>query len=141
MVTNCRRKNISWRSWNWICTFWKGLRFQLIEGRAMAKWHQNLLKTWKRSLQKTSVTNGTIRTNKSYWRSSRNCSRVLSNQDEVKKLSDQVVAELLELFKENKSTTKESYLWRIYCFVLRINSKNWLYLSVKKFFFGALYFN
>jgi hypothetical protein len=33
------RKTISW-SRNWICTFWKGLRFQLIEGRAM-KWHQN----------------------------------------------------------------------------------------------------
>jgi trigger factor len=34
--------------------------------------------------------------------------RVLSNQDEVKKLSDQVVAEkLLELFKEKAITTKE----------------------------------
>jgi trigger factor len=34
--------------------------------------------------------------------------RVLSNQDEVKKLSDQVVAEkLLNCLKKNKSTTKE----------------------------------
>jgi trigger factor len=46
--------------------------------------------------------------------------RVLSNQDEVKKLSDQVVEKLLELFKEKaKPTTKEVTLRRIYCCVLR----------------------
>jgi trigger factor len=36
--------------------------------------------------------------------------RVLSNQDEVKKLSDQVVAEIVELFKEKANpTTKVTY--------------------------------
>jgi trigger factor len=50
-------------------------------------------------------TNGTIRTNKPTDEEVQGIvARVLSNQDEVKKLSDQVVAEkLLELFKEKQT--------------------------------------
>jgi hypothetical protein len=101
MVTNCRRKTISWGNWIHVM-FWKGLRFQLIEGRAMAQSDIKItLRTWKRSLQKTS---------EHKWHNTDKqptdeevqgiVARVLSNQDEVKKLSDQVAEKLLELFKE-----------------------------------------
>jgi trigger factor len=136
MVTNCRREKLSPEEEDWICTFWKGLRFQLIEGRAMAQSDIKItLKTWKRSLQKHQNTNGTIRTNKPTDEEVQGIvARVLSNQDEVKKLSDQVVAEkLLELFKEKQIQQLKKLLMTNLLLVLRrINSKNWLYLSVKR---------
>ena len=90
----------------------KGLRFQLIEGKAMA---QSDIKITFEDLK--SFTTKSIRqqmaqfgqTNPTDEEVQGIVARVLSNQDEVKRLSDQVVAEkLLELFKEKaKPTTKE----------------------------------
>jgi hypothetical protein len=70
-------------------------------------------------------------------RSSRGGTRFVK-QDEVKKLSDQVVAEIIKLFKEKtKSTTKE--LLMIYCYVLRINSKIDIYRRSKKILWKLLF--
>jgi trigger factor len=90
----------------------KGLRFQLIEGRAMA---QSDIKINFEDLKAFTTKN--IRTQMAQYGQTNPTdeevqgivARVLSNQDEVKKLSDQVVAEkLLELFKEKANpTTKE----------------------------------
>ena len=90
----------------------KGLRFQLIEGKAMA---QSDIKITFEDLK--SFTTKSIRqqmaqfgqTNPTDEEVQGIVARVLANQDEVKRLSDQVVAEkLLELFKEKaKPTTKE----------------------------------
>jgi len=90
----------------------KGLRFQLIEGRAMA---QSDIKITFEDLK--SFTTKSIRqqmaqfgqTNPTDEEVQGIVARVLANQDEVKRLSDQVVAEkLLELFKEKANpTTKE----------------------------------
>ena len=87
----------------------KGLRFQLIEGRAMA---QSDIKITFEDLK--SFTTKSIRqqmaqfgqTNPTDEEVQGIVARVLANQDEVKKLSDQVVAEkLLELFKEKANPT------------------------------------
>lgn len=90
----------------------KGLRFQLIEGKAMA---QSDIKITFEDLK--SFTTKNIRqqmaqfgqTNPTDEEVQGIVARVLSNQEEVKRLSDQVVAEkLLELFKEKANpTTKE----------------------------------
>jgi trigger factor len=90
----------------------KGLRFQLIEGRAMA---QSDIKITFEDLK--AFTTKAIRqqmaqfgqTNPTDEEVQGIVARVLSNQEEVKRLSDQVVAEkLLELFKEKANpTTKE----------------------------------
>jgi trigger factor len=90
----------------------KGLRFQLIEGRAMA---QSDIKITFEDLK--SFTTKNIRqqmaqfgqTNPTDDEVQGIVARVLSNQEEVKRLSDQVVAEkLLEVFKEKANpTTKE----------------------------------
>ena len=90
----------------------KGLRFQLIEGKALA---QNDIKITFEDLKAFTTKN--IRqqmaqfgqTNPTDEEVQGIVARVLSNQDEVKKLSDQVVAEkLLEIFKEKANpTTKE----------------------------------
>ncbi|MEO8254867.1 MAG: trigger factor [Flavobacterium sp.] len=90
----------------------KGLRFQLIEGKALA---QNDIKITFEDLKAFTTKN--IRqqmaqfgqTNPTDEEVQGIVARVLSNQDEVKRLSDQVVAEkLLELFKEKANpTTKE----------------------------------
>ncbi|WP_035669953.1 trigger factor [Flavobacterium sp. 83] len=90
----------------------RGLRFQLIEGRAMATSDIKItfedLKTFttksiKQQMAQFGQTNPTDEEVQGI------VARVLSNQDEVKRLSDQVVAEkLLELFKEKANpTTKE----------------------------------
>ena len=90
----------------------KGLRFQLIEGKALAQ--SNIQINFEDLKQFTSAT---IRqqmaqygqTNPTDAEVESIVARVLSNQDEVKKLSEQVVAEkMLQLFKEKASpTTKE----------------------------------
>lgn len=90
----------------------KGLRFQLIEGKAMA---QNNIQITFEDLK--SFTTNLIRQQMAQFGQSNATdeevqgivARVLSNQEEVKKLSEQVVAEkLLEVFKEKaKPTTKE----------------------------------
>ncbi len=90
----------------------KGLRFQLIEGKALS---QNDIKITFEDLKSFTIKN--IRqqmaqfgqTNPTDEEVQGIVARVLSNQDEVKRLSDQVVAEkLLELFKEKANpTTKE----------------------------------
>jgi trigger factor len=90
----------------------KGLRFQLIEGRALA---QSDIKITFEDLK--SFTTKNIRqqmaqfgqTNPTDEEVQGIVARVLSNQEEVKRLSDQVVAEkLLEVFKEKANpTTKE----------------------------------
>ena len=90
----------------------KGLRFQLIEGRAMAQSDIKItfedLKTFttkniRQQMAQFGQTNPTDEEVQGI------VARVLSNQDEVKRLSDQVVAEkLLEVFKEKANpTTKE----------------------------------
>lgn len=90
----------------------KGLRFQLIEGRAMAQSDIKItfedLKTFttkniRQQMAQFGQTNPTDEEVQGI------VARVLSNQEEVKRLSDQVVAEkLLELFKEKANpTTKE----------------------------------
>ena len=90
----------------------KGLRFQLIEGKALS---QNDIKITFEDLK--SFTTKNIRqqmaqfgqTNPTDEEVQGIVARVLANQDEVKRLSDQVVADkLLELFKEKANpTTKE----------------------------------
>ena len=90
----------------------RGLRFQLIEGRAMAT---NEIKVTFEDLKAFTTKN--IRqqmaqfgqTNPTDEEVQGIVARVLSNQEEVKRLSEQVVAEkLLELFKEKANpTTKE----------------------------------
>ena len=90
----------------------KGLRFQLIEGKAMA---QSDIKITFEDLK--SFTTKSIRqqmaqfgqTNPTDEEVQGIVARVLANQDEVKRLSDQVVADkLLQVFKEKANpTTKE----------------------------------
>ena len=90
----------------------KGLRFQLIEGKALAQ--SNIQITFE---DLKSFTSNAIRqqmaqfgqTNPTDEEVQGIVARVLSNQDEVKKLSDQVVAQkMLDLFKEKaNATTKE----------------------------------
>jgi trigger factor len=90
----------------------KGLRFQLIEGRALAQ--SNIQITFE---DLKSFTSNAIRqqmaqfgqTNPTEEEVQGIVARVLSNQEEVKRLSDQVVAaKLLEVFKEKANpTTKE----------------------------------
>ncbi len=90
----------------------KGLRFQLIEGRALAQ--SNIQITFE---DLKSFTSNAIRqqmaqfgqTNPTDEEVQGIVARVLSNQEEVKRLSDQVVAaKLLEVFKEKANpTTKE----------------------------------
>lgn len=90
----------------------KGLRFQLIEGKALA---QNDIKITFEDLKAFTAKNIRIQmaqfgqANPTDEEVDGIVARVLSNQDEVKRLSDQVVAEkLLELFKEKANpTTKE----------------------------------
>lgn len=90
----------------------RGLRFQLIEGRAMASTDIKItfedLKTFttkniRQQMAQFGQTNPTDEEVQGI------VARVLSNQDEVKRLSDQVVGEkMLELFKEKANpTTKE----------------------------------
>ncbi|OOV29046.1 trigger factor [Flavobacterium sp. LM5] len=90
----------------------KGLRFQLIEGRAMAQ--SNIQITFEDL--KTFTTNAIKQQMAQFGQANASdeevqgiVARVLSNQEEVKRLSDQVVAaKLLELFKEKANpTTKE----------------------------------
>ena len=90
----------------------KGLRFQLIEGRAMATSDIKItfedLKTFTtKSIRQQMAQFG--QTNPTDEEVQGIVARVLSNQDEVKRLSDQVVGEkILELFKEKANpTTKE----------------------------------
>ncbi|WP_338408051.1 trigger factor [uncultured Flavobacterium sp.] len=93
----------------------KGLRFQLIEGRAMAQSDIKItfedLKTFTaKSIRQQMAQFG--QTNPTEEEVQGIVARVLANQEEVKKLSDQVVAEkLLELFKEkaNPTTKKVTY--------------------------------
>lgn len=90
----------------------KGLRFQLIEGKALA---QSNIKINFEDLKQ--FTSATIRQQMAQYGQANPTdaevesivARVLSNQDEVKKLSEQVVAEkMLQLFKEKANpTTKE----------------------------------
>ncbi|KDN54410.1 trigger factor [Flavobacterium seoulense] len=90
----------------------KGLRFQLIEGKALS---QNDIKITFEDLKEFTARNIRVQmaqfgqTNPTDEEVQGIVARVLSNQDEVKRLSDQVVAEkLLELFKEKANpTTKE----------------------------------
>jgi trigger factor len=90
----------------------KGLRFQLIEGRALAQSNIQItfedLKTFtakniRQQMAQFGQTNPTDEEVQGI------VARVLANQEEVKRLSDQVVAEkLLEIFKEKANpTTKE----------------------------------
>ncbi len=90
----------------------KGLRFQLIEGKALAQSNIQItfedLKTFtsnaiRQQMAQFGQTNPTDEEVQGI------VARVLSNQDEVKRLSDQVVAaKLLEVFKEKaNATTKE----------------------------------
>jgi trigger factor len=90
----------------------KGLRFQLIEGRAMAQSNiqinfEDLKSFTTKSIRQQMAQFG--QTNPTDEEVQGIVARVLSNQDEVKRLSEQVVAEkLLELFKEKANpTTKE----------------------------------
>ena len=87
----------------------KGLRFQLIEGKALAQ--SNIQINFEDLKQFTSAT---IRQQMAQYGQANPTdaevesivARVLSNQDEVKKLSEQVVAEkMLQLFKENANPT------------------------------------
>jgi trigger factor len=90
----------------------KGLRFQLIEGKALAQSNIQInfedLKSFtsvsiRQQMAQFGQTNPTDEEVESI------VARVLSNQDEVKRLSEQVVAEkMLQLFKEKANpTTKE----------------------------------
>ncbi|MFM9825896.1 trigger factor [Flavobacterium sp.] len=90
----------------------KGLRFQLIEGKAMAQSNiqitfEDLKSFTTKSIRQQMAQFG--QTNPTDEEVQGIVARVLANQDEVKKLSDQVVAEkLLEVFKEKANpTTKE----------------------------------
>jgi trigger factor len=90
----------------------KGLRFQLIEGKAMAASNIQItfedLKAFTTSAIKQQMAQFG-QTNPTDEEVQGIVARVLSNQDEVKRLSEQVVAsKLLELFKEKANpTTKE----------------------------------
>ncbi|MET0759837.1 MAG: trigger factor [Flavobacterium sp.] len=93
----------------------KGLRFQLIEGKALAQ--SNIQITFEDL--KTFTTNAIRQQMAQFGQANPTdaevqgiVARVLSNQDEVKKLSDQVVGEkMLNLFKEkaNAKTKEVSY--------------------------------
>jgi trigger factor len=90
----------------------KGLRFQLIEGKAMAQsdikiTFEDLKSFTTKNIRQQMAQFGQI--NPTDEEVQGIVARVLSNQEEVKRLSDQVVAEkLLELFKEKANpTTKE----------------------------------
>ena len=90
----------------------KGLRFQLIEGKALAQSKIQLnfedLKAFTtKSIRQQMVQFGQL--NPTAEEVEGIVARVLSNHDEVKRLSDQVVAEkMLDLFKEKANpTTKE----------------------------------
>jgi len=90
----------------------KGLRFQLIEGKAMAQSNiqitfEDLKAFTTRSIKQQMAQFG--QTNPTDEEVQGIVARVLSNQEEVKRLSEQVVAEkLLEVFKEKANpTTKE----------------------------------
>lgn len=90
----------------------RGLRFQLIEGRAMATsdikvTFEDLKSFTTKSIRQQMAQFG--QTNPTDEEVQGIVARVLSNQDEVKRLSDQVVGEkMLELFKEKANpTTKE----------------------------------
>jgi trigger factor len=94
MVANCWREKLSPEEAEVeYAKSERGLRFQLIEGRAMAQSDIKItfedLKAF--TTKKYPSTNGTIRTNKLDEEVQGIVARVLSNQDEVKKLSDQVV--------------------------------------------------
>ena len=93
----------------------KGLRFQLIEGKALAQnniqitfddlkaFTQNAIKQQMAQFGQTNPADQEVESI---------VARVLSKQEEVKKLSDQVVAEkMLQLFKEkaNAKTKEVSY--------------------------------
>jgi hypothetical protein len=111
-------KKLSQKKLKWNMHVLKRLRFQLIEGRAMAQSDQNhfedLKFTTKISVSKWHNSDKQILLTKKF----KIVARVLSNQDEVK-LSDQVAEKLLELFKEKANNYKRSDLRRIYCCVLR----------------------
>lgn len=90
----------------------KGLRFQLIEGKAMAQSNiqitfEDLKAFTTRAIKQQMAQFG--QTNPTDEEVQGIVARVLSNQEEVKRLSEQVVAEkLLEVFKEKANpTTKE----------------------------------
>jgi len=90
----------------------KGLRFQLIEGKAMAQSNiqitfEDLKAFTTRAIKQQMAQFG--QTNPADEEVQGIVARVLSNQEEVKRLSEQVVAEkLLEVFKEKANpTTKE----------------------------------
>lgn len=90
----------------------KGLRFQLIEGKAMAQSNiqitfEDLKAFTTRAIRQQMAQFG--QTNPTDEEVQGIVARVLSNQEEVKRLSEQVVAEkLLEVFKEKANpTTKE----------------------------------
>lgn len=90
----------------------KGLRFQLIEGKAMAQSNiqitfEDLKAFTTRAIKQQMTQFG--QTNPTDEEVQGIVARVLSNQEEVKRLSEQVVAEkLLEVFKEKANpTTKE----------------------------------
>ncbi|MGL5111390.1 MAG: trigger factor, partial [Flavobacterium sp.] len=90
----------------------KGLRFQLIEGRAMAQSNIQITFEDLKAFTTTSIKQQMAQfgqTNPTDEEVQGIVARVLSNQEEVKRLSDQVVAaKLLELFKEKANpTTKE----------------------------------
>jgi len=90
----------------------KGLRFQLIEGKAMAQSNIQITFEDLKSFTSKSIRQQMLQfgqTNPTDEEVQGIVARVLSNQDEVKRLSEQVVAEkLLELFKEKANpTTKE----------------------------------
>jgi trigger factor len=93
----------------------RGLRFQLIEGKAMAASNIKItfedLKTFTtKNIRQQMAQFG--QTNPTDTEVQGIVARVLSNQEEVKRLSDQVVAEkLLELFKEkaNPATKEVTY--------------------------------
>ena len=90
----------------------KGLRFQLIEGKALAQSNiqitfEDLKAFTSKSIRQQMAQFG--QTNPTDAEVQGIVARVLANQDEVKKLSDQVVGEkMLNLFKEKaNATTKE----------------------------------
>ncbi|TDD96495.1 trigger factor [Flavobacterium cellulosilyticum] len=90
----------------------KGLRFQLIEGKALSQsdvkiTFEDLKAFTSKSIRQQMAQFG--QTNPTDEEVQGIVARVLSNQDEVKKLSDQAVAEkLLDIFKEKANpTTKE----------------------------------
>ena len=94
----------------------KGLRFQLIEGKAMAQ--SNIQLTFE---DLKAFTTNTIRqqmaqfgqTNPTDEEVQGIVARVLSNQEEVKKLSDQVVADkMLQLFKEKANATEKKVTYQ-----------------------------